>query len=152
MEEVYRQLLSLVLFIATGMVIGILFDIFRVLRKCFKTADFITYVQDILFWIFAGIITLFSIFQFNQGEIRVYIFLGIFIGILVYMITISKFIVKYSVILVKTIKKIISYPMQLIINFTKKWIITPTCNFIKQSKKNIYAKKERKKVKIEKNY
>ena len=130
MGEVYSQLLSLSLFIITGIVIGILFDIFRVLRKCFKTADFITYLQDIVFWFLAGMITLFSIFKFNQGEIRIYVFLGIFIGILLYAITLSKIFVKFLATILQTIKKFISIPLQFIYNIFHKFIIKPISNFI----------------------
>ena len=128
MDEIYRELFCLVIFILTGIIIGILFDCFRILRKSFKTVDWITYIQDIIFWILTGIIILFSIFKFNNGEIRSYIILGIFFGVLIYMITISKFVVKYSVRVIQLLKKIISYP----INILKKIIITPLKNiFIK---------------------
>lgn len=109
-----EQLLCLIAFTVTGIVIGVLFDVFRILRRSFKTADWLTTLQDILFWILAGFITLFSIFKFNNGEIRSYIFIGIALGVLIYMLTLSKYIVKYSVIIIKFIKKIISYPVNLI--------------------------------------
>ncbi len=46
--------------------IGLLFDCFRVLRKSFKTSDFVTYIEDIFFWIIAGMITLYFIFIYNN--------------------------------------------------------------------------------------
>ena len=101
MQEVYNQLFCLLIFIITGIVIGILFDIFRILRKSFKTADWITYLQDILFWVLAGCVMLFSIFTFNNGEIRSYVFIGIILGIILYMLSISRFFVKFSVAIIK---------------------------------------------------
>ena len=62
------------IFIINGIIIGILFDFFRILRKTFKTSDLITYIEDSLFWILTGIIILYSIFVFNSGEIRFFIF------------------------------------------------------------------------------
>ena len=105
MQEVCNQLFCLLIFILTGLVIGILFDIFRILRKSFKTTDFITYLEDIIFWILTGCIMLFSIFIFNNGEIRSYVFIGIAIGIISYMLIISRFFVKISVSIIKFIKK-----------------------------------------------
>ena len=128
MNEVYQQLFSLIIFILTGIVIGILFDFFRILRKSFKTSDWITCIQDILFWILTGLVILFSIFKFNNGEIRIYIFVGMIFGILIYMLTISKFIIKYSVFVIQLIKKIVSYP----INIIKKVIINPFINLFKK--------------------
>ena len=120
MSEVYRQLFCLFIFILIGIIIGILFDCFRILRKSFKTADWITYIQDIIFWILTGIIILFSIFKFNNGEIRSYIILGIFFGALLYILTISKFVVKYSVLAIQLLKRIILYPINILINIFKK--------------------------------
>ena len=138
-----QQLFSIFSFIITGIIIGILFDFFRILRKSFETTNFVIYLQDILFWILTGIITLFSIFQFNYGEIRAYVFLGILFGFIIYMLTISKHIIKYSVIIIKWIKKIIYYPFHAIIIFFNKLLILPIqklIKVIKETLKNIYKK------------
>lgn len=136
-----EQLFCLIAFTATGIVIGVLFDIFRILRRSFKTADWLTTLQDILFWILAGFVILFSIFKFNNGEIRSYIFVGISLGVLIYMLTLSKYIVRCSVIIIKFIKKIISYPVNLIIKITNFLIIKPIKFLVKKIstffKKNI---------------
>jgi len=61
-----NQAYTFIIFIINGIINGILFDCFRIARKSFKTSDVITYVEDILFWIIAGIITLYFIFVFNN--------------------------------------------------------------------------------------
>ena len=154
-----EQLFCLIAFTATGIVIGVLFDIFRILRRSFKTADWLTTLQDILFWILAGFVILFSIFKFNNGEIRSYIFVGIALGVLIYMLTLSKYIVRCSVIIIKFIKKIISYPVNLIIKITNFLIIKPIkflvkkiSTFFKKIFKNttkIMKKKAKNKIKLQ---
>ena len=62
------------IFIFNGFLISILFDIFRILRKSFKTNDFFTYTEDILFWILTTFIILYSIFKFANGELRAFLF------------------------------------------------------------------------------
>lgn len=131
MQEVCNQLFCLLIFILTGLVIGILFDIFRILRKSFKTTDFITYLEDIIFWILTGCIMLFSIFIFNNGEIRSYVFIGIAIGIILYMLVISRFFIRISVNIIKFIKRILSYPIKLIKNVVTKIILKPTLKILK---------------------
>ena len=131
MQEVCNQLFCLFIFILTGLVIGILFDIFRILRKSFKTTDFITYLEDIIFWILTGCIMLFSIFIFNNGEIRSYVFIGIAIGIILYMLVISRFFIRISVNIIKFIKRILSYPIKLIKNVVTKIILKPTLKILK---------------------
>lgn len=105
---VTNQVFLSFIFIVNGIVIGLLFDFFRILRKTFKTKDIVTYIQDILFWILTGIILLYSIFTFNNGEIRLFMFLAIMIGISIYMLIFSSYIIKINVTIINLIKNIIS--------------------------------------------
>ena len=91
---VENQAYLFLVFSFTGMLIGILFDFFRVLRKTYKTLDVITYIEDILFWILTGILIIYNIWFFNDGEIRLFMILGIIIGALLYTLTISYFVIK----------------------------------------------------------
>jgi len=141
--NVYSQLFSLFIFALTGIAIGILFDIFRIIRKSFKTPDFITYLEDILFWILTGFILLFTIFTFNNGEIRVYIFIGLIFGIITYMLTLSKYFINISVNILRFVKRILSFPIHIICNFINKFIFRPII-FILQKNKIKIAKKDKK--------
>ena len=81
-NSIASQLYLLLIFIISGIAIGIFFDIFRILRKTFKTSDFVTYIEDVIFWILTGIFFLVVLFKFNNGEIRNYVILGVIIGII----------------------------------------------------------------------
>lgn len=111
----FEQMHSFLLFMLTGIMISILFDLFRISRKIFHTSDIITYIEDALFWIVSGILTLYSIFIFNNGELRFYIFIGIFVGIILYMVFISKYFIKINVMIISFIKRIISKIVNLIL-------------------------------------
>ena len=80
------------IFTIDGIIIGVLFDIFRILRKSFKTSDIVTYIEDIIFWILTGFIILYSIFVFNNGQLRLFMFLGIILGAFIYMLFISSYL------------------------------------------------------------
>ncbi len=135
--NVNQQLFNLLIFSLTGAAIGILFDIFRILRKTFKTPDFVTYVEDILFWILTGAILLFTIFTFNNGEIRIYIFIGLIFGFILYLLTISKYFVKSCVTALSFIKKIVYTPFKVIFKFTKKYIINPIVIMSRKVKRKV---------------
>ena len=85
-----NQMKIFAVFILDGLLIGLLFDFFRIIRKTIKTPNIITYIQDIIFWILTGIVIIYTIFVYNNGQIRLYMFLAIVIGVLIYFITISK--------------------------------------------------------------
>lgn len=54
---------------------------------------------------------------FNDGEIRLYIFIAILLGVSMYILTISRFLIKGSVLVITTIKKVISKIFLKPINF-----------------------------------
>lgn len=98
------------LFFIIGIIIGGIFDFFRVIRKSFKTPDYITLIQDITFFILSGNILIYSIIKINNGEIRLFLFLAIFFGILIYFLTISNLYVIILLGIVKICKKIFKIP------------------------------------------
>lgn len=116
---VESQAYLFLVFSLTGVIIGLLFDIFRVLRKSFKTPDIVTSIEDILFWILTGILILFNIWYFNNGEIRIFMFLGIIMGSLIYMLTLSNIIINILKTIITNIVKIIEIPMKPFINIIK---------------------------------
>lgn len=78
-------------FCLIGGILSFIFDIFRSTRKNFKTPDFITYIEDILFLIISASIIMYGILKISNGILRFYMFLGIFLGITIYSLTFSKF-------------------------------------------------------------
>ncbi len=139
-----NQIYCFFIFIVVGVIISILFDIFRILRKVFKTPDIITYIEDIIFGVLAGIIIIYSIFVFNNGEIRSYLFLGIIIGILVYLFTLSKIFVKFGNKILTFLKNILLLPIKKALLLGKnivKWlhskIFRPFSKIISNSKNKI---------------
>ena len=124
---VENQAYLFLVFSLTGVVLGVLFDFFRVLRKTFKTGDFVTYIEDILYWILAGIIILYNIWFFNDGEIRVFMILGILMGAIIYCLTLSPIFIKIDYCFMKKIKgvftllyNILKIPIEFMINLLKK--------------------------------
>lgn len=117
------------IFILNGLIIGFLFDIFRIIRKSFKISDLRTNLQDILFWIFTGLIFLYSIFKFNNGELRAYVFLGVFLGVALYMLLFSKIFIKVNLFIVKILKQVFKcffiVPIKYIFKFIRKAILSP---------------------------
>ena len=120
----------------------------------------ITYLEDILFWILTGIIILYSIFIFNNGEIRLFMFLGILLGVAIYMLTISSFIIKINVKIIVTLKNIFTKiftvvikPFKFIFSIIRKIFFKPISFFIiniRKSTKNL-IKISHKNIKSDKN-
>lgn len=86
-EQVYIFLLSII----TGVILGVLFDLFRAFR--FKgIRDVWVYVQDVIFWLVTAVIIIASAFLINEGQLRGYMLIGYLLGAGFYMLLFSKFI------------------------------------------------------------
>jgi len=145
-----NQAYLFLIFTVNGILIGFLFDIFRILRKSFKTNDLVTYIEDIIFWVLTGIIILFSMCNFCDGELRGFTIIGIAMGVILYMLTISTYIIKIAVFIINILKTIIGktiniiiYPFKLILKpisiiciNIKKWFLEST-NKIYKNIKNV---------------
>ena len=123
----------LLAFFISGLLSGVLFDIFRVSRKAFKIPNILVYIEDVLFWILTGAIVLFTIFAFTDGQIRLYMILVMILGAFIYLITVSKYfiIINTKIInLIKSIIKLLILPFKKIQENLKKLL-----NFKKNFKK-----------------
>lgn len=151
---IVNQAYLFLIFILNGLFIGIIFDIFRILRRSFETPNLVTYIEDCIFWIISAMSFLYTLFVFNNGEIRGYMFIGLLLGIAIYMIFFSKAIVKISVKVITFFKnilykifKIIIYPVQIILKVINKAIdaFCKIFNNVENSlKKQVKAKNNRK--------
>ena len=119
-----------IVYLLCGIAIGMFFDIFRVLRRSFKTPDLVTYIEDVIFGVLTGVFLIIMLFVLNNGELRFYIFIAITLGLAIYFLTISKFFIKINVKILTTIKKsilkilsIIFYPINMLLNFLKKHVL-----------------------------
>ena len=141
---IMNQVYLFFIFIANGIIIGILFDFFRILRKSFKTRDIVTYFEDLLFWILTGFSILYFIFVFNNGEIRLFMFLGIAVGITLYMLIFSSFFIKVNVTIITFFKKVIIKIFKFLLipfKFIKKLFFKPISFIfinIRKSSTNLY--------------
>ena len=116
-----NQAYLFIVFSLTGVIIGLLFDFFRILRRSFKTSNIITYFEDVLFWILTGVLILYNIWYFNNGEIRIYMFLGIIMGGLIYMLTLSNIIISLLSKILILIVKVLELPFKTLFSIFHKF-------------------------------
>ncbi len=151
-----NQAYIFVVFTIVGIIIGIVFDVFRILRKTIKTSDIVTTIEDIIFWIITGIIIIYSMYVFCNGELRFFMIVGIILGTIMYFFTFSKYVITVSVFIINILKKILITPIMILTTLSKKLVFRPITiiciNFrknilklVKKSKKNrgFFSKKEK---------
>ena len=134
------------IYLIAGVLICLLYDIFRALRKTVKTPDLVTYIEDTIFWILVAIFLIYLIFVLSSGEIRFFMFIAICLGGIVYYFTLSKYFMNISVhiltfvkIIVKKLLSILLIPLKLFLRINKKVKCIVCINF-----KKIWSKSKKK--------
>ena len=143
-----NQLHLFIIFLINGIIIGFVFDIFRVFRKSFRHKDYIINIQDILFWLITGIILLYSSFTFNDGELRLFMILSAFLGFIIYLLTLSKITIKINVKIIFFLKKILNKIIKIILLPIRKFFFKPFTFLVINIKKSFKNFKLSKKEKI----
>lgn len=111
-----------------GILIGFLFDIFRLSRRIIQTSDLITYIEDIVFWLLVGVVVLATVFQFNQGQLRGFVFLGMFLGLIFYFMLFSSLLMRFICYIISLLEKITRYVIKIMkkpIKIMVKMIVVP---------------------------
>ena len=83
------------IFMATvygGIITGVLYDVYRMLRRLLKAGRIVTALFDVLFVLCALAVVVAVLYTVNSGELRVYTFLGFVLGFFIYILGISYFL------------------------------------------------------------
>lgn len=97
--------------VKTGIIMGILYDVVRVLRRIFDHPNWLIQIEDLLYWVACGCLAFIMIFWRNYGQIRGFVFVGILIGAVLYFTTISRWVIN---IVTQIIKSLVIIPIQCI--------------------------------------
>ena len=129
---VSSELLEFLDFLLIGVLISFIFDFFRAFRRVRKVSFIVVAVQDIIYFLIITVILIFSIIFLLNTSIRLYIFLAVLSGILIYATFFSKHIIKFYMKIFKMTRRIfvfLAMPLKLtvqilikIYNFFKKYI------------------------------
>lgn len=97
-----------------GILIGFMYDLYRIFRALFNPKKIATMIQDLIFWGFIFFLAFYVIIFSNQGAIRFYNFLGFILGAVFYHITLSKPAIKGLMFIIKSIKRFLYDIYQLV--------------------------------------
>lgn len=92
--ELTGQVMTFLITIMTGILLGTLFDCYRVLRGTFKPKVLVTWFADLLYWLVATAVVFFALVFSNWGELRLYVFIGILSGLGLYYNWLSLYVIR----------------------------------------------------------
>ncbi len=96
METTVPQIYIFMITLYGGMIAGFAYDIYRGIRKSFKTGRWMTAILDTMFIITLGAIVVAVMYAANSGELRLYTFIGFVLGFSLYMAGISPLLTYFA--------------------------------------------------------
>lgn len=103
------QLMSFLGGALLGALIGVFYDIFRMVRLSVKFENTAVGIQDFIFCIVSGLFTFVYVVYFADGYIRWYVIAGVFLGFFVYLLTLSKLIIRFYKMVLRIFWKIVGF-------------------------------------------
>ncbi|MCL2854389.1 MAG: septum formation initiator family protein [Defluviitaleaceae bacterium] len=92
MADLTGQGFTFLLTAAAGFVFGFIYDGFRIFRKMLRHNPLLTALEDALFWLFCALLLFALLMHINFGQLRFFTFLGVGLGITLYLCTLSRLI------------------------------------------------------------
>ena len=146
--NIYSTLQESYILLATmygGIIIGFIYDLYRIFRGLLRPKKIATMIQDLIFWCLISIVAFYVLVFSNQGAIRFYNFLGFILGAILYQSILSKFVIKGLTFLLRMLKnfiydlyQILKYPFSVAL-----CIIVGPCSYCKKKAEPIYYKARR---------
>ncbi|MBQ1171697.1 MAG: spore cortex biosynthesis protein YabQ [Lachnospiraceae bacterium] len=102
-EQILEESRFLLYCFFSGIVITMVYDVFRIFRRVFRHGNIWIALEDIVFWTGAGIFLFYMLYKTNNGIIRWFLVAGIALGMLVYKYSVGEYIVEIMSTILKKI-------------------------------------------------
>ena len=93
---ILAQTTSFLYSMALGVVLSVVYDIFRIIRVAFGGKKTAVFIEDLIFSLVALVLTFVFVIAFNNGELRFFVLIGELLGFVVCHYTIGKIIIGFS--------------------------------------------------------
>ncbi len=103
-----------------GVLIGVIYGLFKLLRTVFNFSNVMTFAADVAFMIISAVLIYLYILAFLSGYVRLYLLPGILAGFLAYRLTLGKLLCKVYRPFFVLLKRVFSAVSKKIKIFAKK--------------------------------
>ena len=107
--SVSGQLQVFGLSVLLGVGLGLVYEVFRLLRLAFFSQKTVVFVQDVLFSLTALVSTFVFVVAVNEGQLRFFLLIGELCGFTVYYFTLGALIFHLSSLIIGTVRKMLSF-------------------------------------------
>lgn len=98
------QFVTLGMMFVGGLALGVLYDMYRVLSDRLKVPNWVLAILDILYWLVGTVLVFRMLYASNQGQVRVFIFIGLVAGIIGYFALLSRMVLRFIGFIIKVVQ------------------------------------------------
>lgn len=102
-ESISREAIFLGISLLLGVVLFLLYDILRIFRRVVPHGNIWIGIEDFLYWICCAAVVFVMLYQENDGMVRGFALGGIVIGMMLYYLLFSRFVIRINVAILKTV-------------------------------------------------
>lgn len=114
-SQIVEETLFLYHAVLLGVFVAVIYDIIRIFRRVVGHNRFFISLEDILYWVFCAWEVFYLLYKESSGVLRWFAILGIALGMFLYLISVSRFVVRFVSDIINKIlhimKKIIAFFM-----------------------------------------
>ncbi|MCL6606017.1 MAG: spore cortex biosynthesis protein YabQ [Paenibacillus sp.] len=109
------QWTTLLYMLLAGCMMGLAYDSYRVLSLRLHFSKGLNAVLDLLYWIASALFVFRILYAGNQGQLRFYAFLGLFLGVWIYFLIFSVTVRRFVVMLIQSVQYVCKLLWRLIV-------------------------------------
>lgn len=109
--EILKEADVLLASFLTGMLLLFVYDLLRIIRRLISHKSWMIGAEDLLFWIGSAIALFAMMYRENSGYIRGFAIGGVLVGMIIYNLVFSSWVIRGSVFLLEKILFLVSRPL-----------------------------------------
>lgn len=111
--SLYVQFITLSAMAGSGAFMGALFDVYRVLSGRLRPPRWLVPLLDIAYWFAATLFVFRTLLYSNNGQVRLYVFLGLLLGVWLYFRIASRWTIKLVLLVIRIIQALVRFVRRL---------------------------------------
>lgn len=109
MESLSAQLYAFGIILLAGLTIGLVVDVYRVIRGILRPGLVSTTILDLMFWALLTPILVIYLLLANWGQLRGYVIMGLILGFAFYRLTMSRAVVALLLWLIDLLGRLVTF-------------------------------------------
>lgn len=108
------QFLTVGMMLASGLFIGVVFDAYRVVSGELRLPRWLIPPLDVVYWLAMTLWVFHSLYHSNAGELRLYVFLALFAGSVLYFLLFSRWCIRLIRRLIEVVKAVYRFVVRMV--------------------------------------